>query len=198
MKKAVHPTRERLIQTMVELLDEERPERITADMVLANSGVSKGSLYHHFEDFEELLEAALVQRFSASVDASIDTITAVLLSASNRDEFFSRLNAVTTETQDPTRSERRFERARAAGLAGSNERFRKVLGAEQQRLTDALTDIFREAQNREWIAAEVDPHALGVFIQAYTLGRVIDDISPNKVDPHAWVALINRIANSNF
>lgn len=198
MKKAVHPTRERLIQTMADLLDEERPERITADMVLAKSGVSKGSLYHHFADFEELLEAALVQRFSSSVDESVENISDVLHKATSREEFFQALGAVTADTQSPERSDRRYERARAVGLAGSNERFRVVLGLEQQRLTDAFTDIFREAQHRGWIQPDIDPHALAVFIQAYTLGRIVDDIAPNKVDPTAWVNLINRIANSNF
>jgi hypothetical protein len=35
--------------------------------------------------------------------------------------------------------------------------------------------------------------ATAVFIQAYTLGRVVDDISTEKVDPQKWNDLIGKI-----
>ena len=63
-----HPTRTKLIQTTVTLLDEFRPAEITVDMILHESEISKGSLYHHFQDVEELFEAAEISRFIDSVD----------------------------------------------------------------------------------------------------------------------------------
>jgi len=41
----------------------------------------------------------------------------------------------------------------------------------------------------------VDARALGVFIQAYTLGRVLSDIDPRPVDPAAWTALIRHVVH---
>ncbi|MFZ9750906.1 MAG: TetR/AcrR family transcriptional regulator, partial [Candidatus Nanopelagicales bacterium] len=63
-----HPTRQKLIETTVSLLDTLRPAEITVEMILQQSGISKGSLYHHFEDVEELFEAAEISRFILSVD----------------------------------------------------------------------------------------------------------------------------------
>lgn len=44
-----HPTRLYLIQTVEELLTTRPIYEVGSELVLAASGVSKGSLYHHFE-----------------------------------------------------------------------------------------------------------------------------------------------------
>lgn len=195
MPKTSHPTRDRLIATMVELLDGSDPEHITADQVLTASGVSKGSLYHHFEDFEDLLEAALIARFSVNVDATIDGLSQILATVSSREEMLAALREVNNFNQAQSRASFRLERARAAGLTYSSPRFHMALGVEQQRLTDAFTDLFIEAQNKGWMSQSVDARAAAVFVQAYTVGRVVDDIAPDKVDPEAWISLIMDVVD---
>ena len=54
-----HPTSKRLINSTIELLQEFLPEEISTDLVLQHSGVSRGSLYYHFEDLSDLLETAM-------------------------------------------------------------------------------------------------------------------------------------------
>lgn len=198
MPTTIHPTKERLILTTVSLMEGDHPDKVHVDEVLAKSGISKGSLYHHFEDFGDLIEAALIFRFSANVDRNIVAITDMITTVANRAEFYEGLGRITIMTQGRELAPIRFERARALGIAGSSDRFRARLGAEQQRVTDALTDLFREAQSRGWMNTEFDPHAAAVFIQAYTLGKVVDDVTPEPMDPDAWVALISRIADKTF
>lgn len=193
MAKTSHPTRDRLIETMVELLDGSDPEHITADQVLSASGVSKGSLYHHFEDFEDLLEAALIARFSVNVDVTIDAMSKILATVNSRDEMLEALRELNVYNQAQSRSSYRLERARAAGLTYSSPRFHDALGQEQERLTEAFIDLFKEAQNKGWMSKDIDARAAAVFVQAYTVGRVVDDIAPEKVDPDAWISLIMAV-----
>jgi AcrR family transcriptional regulator len=194
----MHPTKERLILTTVELMGGEHPDKVHVDQVLAESGISKGSLYHHFQDFSDLIESALIYRFSANVDRNIDAITNLVTSARSREEFFRGLGQVTAMTQGAELAPIRFERARALGIAGNSDRFRVKLGAEQQRVTDALTDLFREAQSKGWMNSEFDPRAAAVFIQSYTLGKVVDDVTPDPMSHEAWIALIGRITEKVF
>jgi len=194
----MHPTKERLIRTTVEMLDEGPPEKVHVEEVLTRSGVSRGSLYHHFDDFGDLIEAGLIVRFSATVDESIDALTQVLLSSSSREEAFARMAEVTRQLQSPDRTGARFERARLLGMAGSSDRFRAALGQEQQRLTEGLADLFREAQSRGWMNAHFDPTAAAVLVQAYTLGYLFDEISPSPMEPEAWAALISRLLDRVF
>ena len=196
--KSPHPTRERLIDTVVVMLDGDHPDKINVDDVLLKSGISKGSLYHHFEDFNDLIESALVRRFSRTVDSSIDAITTLVAQAMSQQEALDGLHEITIATQAQDRAPMRFERARALGMAGWNPRFQKVLGEEQRRLTEALTDLFREVQHKGWMSAQFDPHAAAVLIQAYTLGQVVNDIDDEPMSRDAWNALIRRLIEQVF
>ena len=49
-----HPTKAKLIETVVELLDQHPVEAITLDQILEMSKISKGSMYHHFADFDDI------------------------------------------------------------------------------------------------------------------------------------------------
>ena len=198
MRNLSHPTRERLVMTVVAFLDERDPSRITVDEVLQESGISKGSLYHHFEDFSDLIEAALVRRFAQTVDASIAALTMVNVQARTREDLLQGLRTVTEETQQAELQPVRAERLRAIGLATTSERFRIALAAEQQRLTTALADLWREAQDRGMFTRDIDPYAAAVFIQAYTLGQVVNDITDEKMNVQAWIDMIDRITRLAF
>lgn len=69
-----HPTKVALLATAISLLDEQSPESITVGDVLTESGISSGSLYHHFGDLDNLIESAMVVRFARGVDWSIDVL----------------------------------------------------------------------------------------------------------------------------
>jgi AcrR family transcriptional regulator len=183
---------------MADLLDQKAPEQINVDEVLNVSGISKGSLYHHFEDFSDLLEVAYLRRFAAYVDLSSDSIAEIIATSTSRDELLNGLREITRRTQAPDLASLRLERLRAIGLAGGNERFRARLAVEQQRLTDALADLVREAQVKGWCRPDFDPHVIAVFIQAYTLGRVLDEISENPVDNDQWVAFIDHMVSATL
>jgi AcrR family transcriptional regulator len=198
MVRSPHPTKERLISVTMSMMDGERPDKVHIDEVLLESGISKGSLYHHFSDFSELIEAALIRRFSILVDGSIGMIEKVVHDSKSKEEFFDGLRLVTRATQDPALSANRFERARALGMAGSNLRFRSALAVEQDRLTSALEDLFRESQHRGWMSTQFNPRAAAVMIQAYTLGQVINDVSDAKYNNDDWVALIDSILDQVF
>ena len=193
-----HPTRERLIDTMVSLLDQKPPEKISVDEVLLVSGISKGSLYHHFEDFSDLLEVTYLRRFVAYVDFSTAAIADAVLNSRSREELLDALKAITRRTNSPDLYPIRLERIRTIGLAGGNERFKARLAVEQQRLTDAMADLVREGQSKGWINALFDPQAVAVFIQAYTFGRVLDEISERPVDIEKWLFLIDSLVDSTF
>lgn len=67
-------TRERIVHVATELFAEAGYEGTSIETVLARSGVSRGALYHHFDDKEALfvavLEAIEARIAQATVDAS--------------------------------------------------------------------------------------------------------------------------------
>lgn len=194
----MHPTREKLLLTTVALMDEYPVENLTVELILKTSGISSGSLYHHFGDLPSLIEAALIYRFHRRADESLAAIGLVLNGATTREDFIAGLHQVTRITQSSDLAAVRVERSRVLGMTGSSETMRASLAVEQQRLTDGFADLIRMAQSRGWFTKDVDPKAGSVFIQAYTLGKILGEVSVEQVDYEAWVNLIDLILDRAF
>jgi AcrR family transcriptional regulator len=173
-------------------------EEISSEMILKESGISKGSMYHHFEDLDHLLEHAMLRRYSDWVDSSIVSIAQALTTGNSAEDIYEAAVAMTTRTQDPAMKSERLYRAELLGMASHSPRLARQLNIEQQRLTDSLTDLIREVQERGFFNKEQDPRAIAVFIQAYTLGKVVDDFSDNPVNPESWNLLVNTTIERVF
>jgi len=126
-RSTVHPTKAKLIDTTAALLRTHKTGEITVDMVLAAAGISKGSLYHHFEDLDELIETAMLERYARWVDVSVEAMTHILTTAKAPKDIYLGLVEITKRTQDPKLSGERFYRAEVLAMASSRPRFAKQL-----------------------------------------------------------------------
>lgn len=197
-KKHSHPTRDALIEAVIELLSTRNPEDLKVDEVLHNSGISTGSLYHHFKDLADLIDQAMIVRYSDDIDSSISILTQVITSATDASSLAAGLLTTTQRTQGPERAAPRFIRAQTMTRAATNVHFRELLAPEQKRLTDALADLLRELQVRGLFDPSIDPRSGAVFIQAYNIGLIVNDVSMEPVDQNAYVALVSRMLEHTF
>lgn len=196
--REVHPTRQRLIDTALHLLEEKLPAAITADMILEQAGVSKGSLYHHFEDLTDLIEAAMIARFAVGVNESVQSLGDVVSSARTQEELLQGLEGVARAAHVRQRTRHRAIRIQMISLATMNPRFAAKLAREQERLTDALAAVFQEGQEKGLMNREFDARAAAVLIQAFTLGKIVDEIVERPMEPEAWNRIISRLIRSVF
>jgi len=195
---AFHPTKRLLVETTVGLLSTKKPHEILADEVLEISGVSKGSMYHHFEDLQELVETAQIYRYSQWIDASIEFLTKYVAKARTQEELRNALRILTEQTQADERKDARAERAQALAACLHNPRMAKQMGAETQRLTDAIADVTEEVKNKGLFRADVNAKVLATFIQAYTLGKLVNDYNPTGVHEGEWNDFIMNIVDHTF
>jgi AcrR family transcriptional regulator len=198
MPKTTHPTKSSLIECAADLLDKYRFDEITVEMILDRSGISKGSLYHHFEDIYHLLEAAMIVRYARYVDTNIAALQSLLSTAKTGEEFYLGLSQLSAITQGEGMKRARQERALTIGRAITSPRMSILLQGEQQRLTDALVQLIKNAQARKLCNPEIDSHALAVLMQAWTIGKIVDDLSENPVDNDAYLSLVNRVIREVF
>lgn len=198
MLSGFHPTKRLLVETVVKMLDSKAPTEILAEEVLEVSGVSKGSMYHHFEDLQELVETGQVYRYSKWIDASIDFMTTSVIAAKSKAELRDSMVELTRFTQSDERKGARAERSRALAASFDNPRMAKQMGTQTKRLTDAITDVVEEVKNKGFFKPTVDALALSTFIQAYTLGKIVNDYNPDGIKEEAWVDFIMTIVDHTF
>lgn len=185
-----HPTRERLIEVTVELIGEVGLDDVDMHEVLQRGGVTSGALYHHFRDMAHLLEEAMARRFPTGVRESLDMMNEGLAEASTLSEYQDFMRQVAEVSQAPENKVRRMERAHYLALAFANQSLHEVIARQQSEITTDLAQVLTGAQQRGWLRKDLNPRAVAVFIQAYTLGRIIDDITHDPLDPSDWNQLI--------
>jgi AcrR family transcriptional regulator len=194
MANEQNETRLNLIQATSDLMDLHAIEDISASMVLERANASKSSMYHFFEDFNDLLEETYVVRFGENVRESIVVIEKIIAKSKSKEEFFAALDRLTASTQARENASLRFRRARKLARSERHEKFRNSLGALQQELTDSLSNAFQIAQDKGFLNKSFEARTGAVFIQAYTLGRIVDDITTTHMNDQDWEKLIGRIA----
>lgn len=198
MLRNFHPTKRLLVETASALLEEKAATQISAEEVLELSGISRGSMYHHFVDLDDLVETAQVWGYSKWVDGSIRFMYDFVIKAKTKDELRSSLRKLTEITQADSRKSARAQRAQALAMCATNERMGSKLAPEIQRLTDAITDVTKEVKNKGLFKPDVDAHALSTFIQAYTLGKIVNDFNPDAVGEAQWVDFVMKIVEGTF
>lgn len=189
-----HPTKIHLIEAAARLVDAHGSQGFTVEQLLETSNISKGSLYHHFEDFHDVIMQAQVLRFARYVEEDITALTNVLLAATSREDLFGRLDLISRATHDPARSHRRADRIEILAGARHSGKMKSALAPTQTRLTGAIADLVRELIAKRFVSEDLDPGSVAVFIQAYSLGLIVNDVSSESIDMEKWHDMISRMA----
>jgi len=188
-----HPTRRNLLSATIQLFEEFSAEDLTIEEVLQASGVSKGSLYHHFKDLGELLDEAMLTKFSMGVDEHIALIETVLQTASSQKEVLEGFRTVTRISQRSSLRGQRSFRMNLLLRADREPALAKKLALEQQRLTDALEAQIQRMQDLGWVRSDFNGRAGAILIQAYSIGRRVDQIVEDTVSEENWNTLIFQV-----
>lgn len=194
MAKGVeHATHRALIDCGVELAKEFGMYGFTVEQLLTKSGISKGSLYHHFEDFVDLVECVQVRIFTEYVELDISAIQRALDAATDRDKFVNLISLITRTALQPERSTSRIQRARIISATQGRERFATRIGHEQKLLNDQMKRVISVGQERGWIPPHFDADALALFVQGYAFGLILNDVTEERVGAEEMAVVIDSV-----
>lgn len=192
-----HPTRLQIIEVAAKVLKKAGIGGFHVDDVMAATGLTRGAIYHHFDNVDDLVESALLAVYSEGLAANIALVEGMMVSASTAAEFRAGvMRANEAYVYNTALRKVRILRAHALGATDAGSRMADALGVAQQRLTDAYVAMITEAQRRGWVRAEISPEALAVFIQAYSFGVILDDVSERHITPEAWAQIIGEFFNN--
>jgi AcrR family transcriptional regulator len=192
-KGVEHATHRALIDSGVELAKEFGMYGFTVEQLLTKSGISKGSLYHHFEDFVDLVECVQVRIFAEYVELDISAIQRALDAATDRDKFVNLISLITRTALQPQRSTSRIQRARIISATQGRERFATRIGHEQKLLNDQMKRVISVGQERGWIPPHFDAHALALFVQGYAFGLILNDVTEERVGAEEMAVVIDSV-----
>ena len=190
-RQSDHPTRGIIIAAAADILKTGGVAQFHVDDVLAATGLTRGAVYHHFDGVEDLIEAALLATYAEGISANVALISELMATVDTFEGFCNGVLAANVAyAQNESLRAVRALRAHAMAMTVSASAMAAQLAAEQQRLTDAYVSMITQAQQRGWVKQSLKPDALAVFIQAYSFGAIIDDVSAEHIGAEAWAEII--------
>ena len=197
IERRTHPTAQNLVDTVKEMLIHTPYNSLKSENVLFRSGVSRGPLYHHFENFEDLIEVAQTQIYQDYVGAVV-ALTRIATTLGDplatRQEFVKILE----ESEKVTTLERRRQRVGLIHNAASIDSFQEILSATQESLNRKWMQIYEVCVAKGWASPEFDSRTVAILMQSAFFGRILDDISPVHIRPEAWITTLSRLFDCFF
>jgi len=183
-------TRRRVLEVVVEQLQDGGEVAVRIDAVRDRSGVSIGSIYHHFGDRDGLIAAAQLHRFARYAEAEIAALSEIVIGAKNLAEFRQAVRQLTLRTASELRVAERW--ARIGVLASSIGRPAMLddVRAIQTRLTDEFQAHVAQGQVRGFFRSDLDARAIAVFVESYSLGHALNDLDAHRVTEQEWEKVV--------
>jgi len=189
----LHPTAQKLVDTVKEMLKVTSYDNIKSENVLLRSGISRGPLYHHFANFEELIETAQIQIYQEYVRGVIKALLHAIRAFDDPFATRGEFEKIIKQSQNGNSYSLRRQRLGLVHNAASIESFRKKIGVTQEALNQEWMRIYQMCVDKGWGDPKIDPRTFAILIQSTFLGRILDDISPVQMDPTAWANTLIRL-----
>ena len=186
-------TVDRILQMTIDMLDEHGESGLRVEEVLAASGASTSSMYHHFENRDGLIDAARAVGFARQAAEDVEALRVALDGTEDRDDLLARFDAITRRTITPDRAPQRRRRVAILGWAAQRPSLWEALGEEQQRVTDSLAGLIRTGQDRGLVRTDLDAQAMAEFVLAYPFGRVLGDLNARPADTEEWYKVVDLV-----
>lgn len=183
-------TRERVIEVALAQLEAGGEASIRVDRICTESGVSMGSIYHHFGDRDGVIAAAQVRRFSRSTDEGMSAFLDQAGKALDRAGFRRFLLDGATVGDAVTRHAKRWQLVTVLASTVGREELEREIVELQTRLNDRLAVWVAAHQASGVVRADLDPHAVVALLWSWKLGPALNDVDAHGASEEAWLAAV--------
>jgi AcrR family transcriptional regulator len=170
-------TMDTLIKYGVEELQRSGSIDFNLENVLRESGVARGSLYHHFGSRHGLISHCEATLLKSSLKNENEIIRSVIESGKSGEELFDLLAGFTRINGSDALREQRGRRIRTLAASVEDESLRTLIAESQMKGSAFLVESFAIAKEKGLIAPRIPLDALVYLMQAMFLGRVLVDIT---------------------
>jgi len=203
-KPAQKPTvdvdsRTRLVDAALRIILEHGVDAVRIDDVVAEVGVTKGSLYWHFEDREALVKAALAEHIRRLNAGTIAGVSDALDESLSKDDYLARIVPFIIDPFDQSMVRERWGRLGILVESQADPELLAMMRDVQGRHLEVVVELMTDAQRRGFLREDLDPRAVAVALSVINLGsNIIDVLGEYGPEPTAWWGLISFFVNALF
>jgi len=183
-------TREALLAAAIAELTARPETEFRVENILAATGASFSSLYHHFGSREGLIIQAQIAVFRSPIAQDIVPFTAAAGQASNAADLKAVLTVAIAAASRADNTQARAAQLAILSAANSRPALAEAIAKEQSEVTAQIAETFDGLRERGLIAPQVDTTLIGQFLQATILGQSVLDIGAGPLNLKAYQDLL--------
>jgi len=175
------PDLHEIVEKTIALLERDGAVGFRIEDLIAQTGISKSSLYLHFGDRDGLIAVALESAFVRDVRANVDAAIAIFSKVKTKKQMQQAIPTLVDAALN-LRNDARWQRVMVLSSARHRQDLSKRISDSQVMFNSALEEIVRDKQQLGIIRNDLDAREIGVLIQAAIFGRIFRDLDPKMKD----------------
>lgn len=160
--------------------------KFNLDRIIATTGISRSSIYHHFGDRDGLIAAVETEYLLKRFDAGMADLEVALDSAKTGEEAFALVQLGIAFSGAEKQRALRWRRISTLASARSAASIYASLQESQKRGTPSLARMLDKLTERGLCAPTVPTLGLAYLIQSILIGRILVDIVEDPEADAAW------------
>jgi AcrR family transcriptional regulator len=192
-------SRTQLIDVALRIILDQGVDAVRIEDIVAEVGVTKGSLYWHFEDREALIKEALAEHLRRLNAEIVDGVSAAISTATSKDDYLAQIAPFIVDPYNAAQVRERWQRLMVMAETRRDPELASMMRDVQARSLAVFVELMREAQQQGILRGDVDPTAVAVALSAMNLGsNIIDVLGDHGPDPAAWWSLMSFFIGALF
>jgi AcrR family transcriptional regulator len=184
-------TIDRALNAVTSVLDSGGEGSLRLVDISKQSGVSIGSLYHHFGSRNGLIAAARERQFREGLSYPGQIEAKTYLAAKTPADFVRVFDDMLRSSEAPEVAEGRRHRFELIGSAASRPRDLPGVIALESAYLSAGEEIGRALYDRGWLKDGVEPRTFALFLHSLSMARVVRDLD-DIISADAWRMIARR------
>jgi len=181
----VESTKSRILNAAIAMMDEGGEAAVRLGAIAENLGIKEPSIYHHFTNRTELINAAYVEWYWQCLKTDIP-VEAMMVLVETKDDYVRALRKTMEWSYQPERHHARAIRLSVLGAAQRNPELAVSINDINKKFLASIADAANVAQQKGWLRTDLDPMAIAYWLHGQIIGRTVAEMDPGHVDLAQW------------
>ncbi|MEI6298623.1 MAG: TetR/AcrR family transcriptional regulator [Actinomycetota bacterium] len=178
-------TRSRILNAAIEMMESGGESSVRLSAIAEAMGIKEPSIYHHFANRTELINAAYVEWYWQCLKTDIP-VEAMMVLVETKEDYVRAVRKTMEWSYRPERNHSRAIRLSVLGAAQRNPELAVAINDINKKFLATIADAALVAQQKGWLRTDLDPMAIAYWLHGQIIGRTVAEMDPGHVDLAQW------------
>ena len=178
-------TRSRILNAAIEMMETGGESSVRLGAIAEALGIKEPSIYHHFKNRTELVNAAYVEWYWQCLKTDIP-VDAMMVLVDSKEDYVRAIRKSMVWSYQPERHHARSIRLSVLGAAQRNPELAVAVNDINKKFLATIADAVAVAQQKGWLRTDLNPMATAYWLHGQIIGRVVAEMDPGQVDFAEW------------